>query len=243
MNLVIDQGNTKAKIAIFDDRNELVVFEEVNHLTEEIICSLKERYGIHQCILSTVKALPDSLISFLQQSFHPFVNLLPGVLLPVEIGYKTPQTLGCDRIAAVVGAAEQINNEAVIVVDAGTAITYDFMDEERVFVGGNIAPGIHLRMRALNEFTGKLPYVTPDGELPLLGESTETAIRSGVVNGICFEIEGFIAKIKAEHPSVLVFLTGGDAIFLAEKLKYPIFVDKKLVLKGLNRILNYNVEK
>ncbi|MEG2946363.1 MAG: type III pantothenate kinase, partial [Bacteroidales bacterium] len=200
MNLVIDQGNTKAKVAIFN-REQLIMTEEVVELTFSRIDSLKKQYGIHHCILSTVKPLATQLLEYLQHSFGLFLHLNADTLLPVKIGYKTPQTLGADRVAAVVGAAEQIGREAVIVIDAGTAITYDFMDETGVFEGGNIAPGIHLRMRALRDFTGKLPYVNPEGDTPLIGYSTETAIRSGVINGICFEIEGFIAKIKATHPS------------------------------------------
>lgn len=242
MNLVIDQGNTKAKVALFDN-GELIWEDEVPELTIDYIVLLQKQYAIHHCILSTVKPLSAVLTTYLQGAFSRFIELGADTLLPVEIGYRTPHTLGADRIAAIVGASEQIKNEAVIVVDAGTAITYDFLNSNGVFEGGNIAPGIHLRLRALHEFTGKLPLIDKEGDSPRTGYSTETAIRSGVVNGVCFEIEGFIAKIKATHPSVLVFLTGGDSNFLAEKLKYPIFVDKKLVLKGLNRILNYNVEQ
>lgn len=242
MNLVIDQGNTKAKIAVFN-QEQLIDFSETGLPTEEEIAALKERHHIQQCILSTVKALPESFLLFLARTFDKFVRLDSSTQLPFRVGYKTPHTLGMDRIAAIAGAWVQAEGKPVIVVDAGTAVTYDFMNEDGVYEGGNIAPGIHLRLRALHEFTGKLPLVDPLGDLPFVGYSTETAIRSGVVNGICMEIEGFIAKIKATHPAVLVFLTGGDANFLAEKLKYPIFVDKKLVVKGLNRILNYNVEE
>lgn len=242
MNLVIDQGNTKAKVAIFDD-GELIWEDEVSEMTIDSIVSLRQQYDVDHCILSTVKPLSAALMTYLRSGFDRFIELGSDTLLPIKIGYRTPKTLGADRIAAVVGASVQIQDEAVIVIDAGTAITYDFLNPEGVFEGGNIAPGIQLRLRALHEFTGKLPLIEKEGDLPLAGYSTETAIRSGVVNGICFEIEGFIAKIKTIHPYVLVFLTGGDSYFLAEKLKYPIFVDKKLVLKGLNRILHYNVEQ
>ncbi|MEG1586877.1 MAG: type III pantothenate kinase, partial [Bacteroidales bacterium] len=204
MNLVIDQGNTKAKAAFFEGET-LVAFNETEVLTTSLINEWKTQYDIHHCILSAVKPLPASVLSFLSASFDLFVDLTSHTPLPFRIGYKTPHTLGCDRVAAIAGAFEQTGSQAVIVIDAGTAITYDFMNENGVFEGGNIAPGIHLRLRALHEFTGKLPEVAPCGDLPLVGYSTETAIRSGVVNGICFEIEGFIAKIKATHPSVLVF--------------------------------------
>ncbi|MGL4292355.1 MAG: type III pantothenate kinase [Bacteroidales bacterium] len=242
MNLVIDQGNTKVKVAVFDHQQQ-IIFEETEHFTESEVLVLKQRYGITRCILSTVKVLPERFLLFLDQTFDKFVRLDPQTSLPFQVGYKTPHTLGMDRIAAIAGAWDQANGKPVVVIDAGTAITYDYMNARGIFEGGNIAPGIHLRFRALHEFTGKLPRVNPEGDLPFVGYSTETAIRSGVINGICMEIEGFIAKIKSEEPDVLVFLTGGDANFLAEKLKCTIFVDKKLVVKGLNRILNYNVEE
>ncbi len=242
MNLIIDQGNTRAKIAIFKDQ-ELCEMSELDCLD---VKSLKEFIGsrvIKNCILSSVKTVGSDLCAYLKTSFFNFVHLNYKTPMPLRLGYATPETLGCDRIAAAAGASDAKAACPVIVIDAGTAITYDFMNAEGVFEGGDIAPGIHLRLKSLNEFTDRLPLIDKTGEVPLVGYNTETAIRSGVINGICYEIEGFIATIKATHPMVLVFLTGGDAIYLAEKIKYPIFVDKNLVLKGLNRILNYNVEQ
>ncbi|MEG1616593.1 MAG: type III pantothenate kinase [Bacteroidales bacterium] len=242
MNLIIDQGNTKSKIAFFKDC-ELLKVEEALTLSEEEIDKVVGETKISNCILASVKVVPERLLDFLRKRFSCFVFLTHTTPLPIRIGYKTPHTLGMDRVAAVTGASFEKSGEPLIVIDAGTAVTYDFMDEHRTFKGGNIAPGLNMRLLALHRFTDKLPLISPTGETPEIGFNTETAIRSGAVLGICYEIEGFISQIKREYPSVLVFLTGGDSFFLAEKIKYPIFVDKNLVLKGLNRILNYNVEK
>ena len=163
--------------------------------------------------------------------------------LPVKIEYGTPETLGRDRIAGVVGAFYEKPDCNVLIIDAGTAITYDLLLKPGIFAGGNIAPGVKMRLKALHHFTGKLPLIEKIGDFPLMGTNTETAIRAGVIQGILFEIEGYIRKLKTVYPDLFIFLTGGDAFLLAEKLKTPIFVDKNIVLKGLNRILYYNAEK
>lgn len=241
MNLIIDQGNSRTKIALFEG-DELSQLFENDSLSIDFILYISRNYPIKGVILSAVKQISTELLFDLQQMFTCFIQLNWQTPLPIGLAYKTPETLGVDRIAAVVGAMSETNSP-VIVIDAGTAITFDFMDERSVFQGGSIAPGMKMRFAALNHYTDKLPVVEPLGDLPVLGYDTTTAIRSGVVNGMRFEIEGFIDLIRSNHPSVLVFLTGGDSIFFAEIIKYPIFVDKNLVLKGLNRILNYNVER
>ena len=242
MNLIIDQGNTKAKIAVFKNDKIIVKFE-----TEKpdigFIEDLANKYDIENVILSSVKEIEEEVKEKLKHNFSFFLTLDNKTALPFKVNYQTKHTLGADRIAAIAGADAENGKGAKIVIDAGTAITYDFMDSERVFQGGNIAPGLRLRFMSLNQFTGALPLVDIEGEYPFIGKSTETAIRCGVVDGVVFEIEGFINNIKKHYSNVFVFLTGGDAKFLSEKVKYPIFVDKNLVLKGLNRILNYNVEK
>ena len=241
MNLVIDQGNTKAKIAIFK-KNEIISLSEKEVIEISFLERLFKEYYIESCIFGSVNEKKKEIISFLRGNVKNFIELTNETLLPITIGYKTPLTLGIDRIAAVVGASIENLNKPIIVIDAGTAITYDFLSKEGEFVGGNIAPGITMRLKSLNQFTHKLPLVEMKGETPIIGFDTQTAIRSGVINGICYEIIGFISQIESFHPSVLVFLTGGDSNYLSEKLKYRFFVDKNLVLKGLNRILNYNVE-
>lgn len=162
--------------------------------------------------------------------------------LPIKIGYATPETLGLDRIAAVVGAVMQCPDKAVLIVDAGTCVTYDLLTADGTFAGGNIAPGIRLRLRAMHEHTGKLPLIDDAGETPEIGFSTETAMRAGAVLGVAYEIEGYIARLNKVYPDLFVFLTGGDALKLAAKIKSRIFVDENLVLTGLNRILQENAK-
>ena len=164
-------------------------------------------------------------------------HLLP---LPIQIKYKTPKTLGVDRIAAVCGAIDIFPNKDSLVIDAGTAITYDFVDRQGNYEGGAISPGIEMRFEALHTFTERLPLVTKTGDLPLIGSSTETCIRSGVLNGAIAEMEGIIINYKQLYPDLGVVLCGGDSLFFENKLKPTIFAAPDLVLSGLNRILLHN---
>ena len=161
---------------------------------------------------------------------------------PIPIGndYSTSATLGMDRLAAAVGAWSMGVGKDLLVIDAGTAITYDFVSASGVYKGGNIAPGIWLRFRSLHEHTGALPMVEARGVVPMLGNDTETAIRSGVLNGIRHEMEGYIDELGSLFPSLLVFLTGGDVDFFDIKIKRRIFAVPDLVLRGLARIVEFN---
>ena len=156
--------------------------------------------------------------------------------------YETPETLGKDRLAAVVGASFLKPGKDILVIDAGTAITYDFINSKKQYLGGNIAPGINLRLRSLHEFTQRLPLVQVNSESPLLGVDTNSALVSGALYGIVFEIDGYISTLKIKYPQLSVFLTGGSTFYFDTKLKSPIFAEKNLVLIGLNRILQYNVQ-
>ena len=160
--------------------------------------------------------------------------------LPVENLYETPRTLGYDRMAAVVGANALCPGRDLLVIDAGTCITYEFIDASGRYHGGNISPGLQMRFKALHQFTGRLPQVQAEGRLLPLGKDTDTAIRSGVLQGMEYEISGYIQTMKHKYPELLVFLTGGNEFSFDTNLKNIIFADKFLVLKGLNRILNYN---
>jgi type III pantothenate kinase len=155
--------------------------------------------------------------------------------------YETPETLGKDRLAAVVGANRLMPETDLLVIDAGTAITFDFIDAHGVYHGGNIAPGIEMRAESLHQFTGKLPRVELKGDVLFLGKNTSEAIISGIIYGAAFEIDGYIDRLLLKYPKLCTFLTGGSSIYFDGKLKNPIFADKNLVLTGLNRILQYNV--
>ena len=239
MNLIIDIGNTVAKLAIFS-QGEAVEVVRCSNQTLESLPALCQRYPIRQGILSSVITLNDTIEQQLQGLNFPIIRLTYKTPVPIKNLYKTPETLGADRLAAVIGANALRPNNDLLIIDAGTCITFDFIDKHGQYHGGNISPGLEMRLKALHAFTNKLPEVKSEGEIPTYGESTETAIRAGVYNGIAFEIEGYIRQLQKNYPQLLVFLTGGDKFSFDTNLKSSIFADSFLVLKGLNRILEYN---
>lgn len=241
MNIVIDQGNASAKVGLFDNDNLLMSYI-FKPLKESDIESLLRRFPLRRGILCSVADIDLSIITLLKKSLETFMILDDTVLLPVKIEYATPATLGRDRIAAVVGAQVSQPGKPLLVIDAGTAITYDFLDADGRYPGGTISPGMTIRFRALNAHTSRLPLLDEQGNLPEIGYNTETAIRSGVVKGVVYEMDGYISEYRLKYPELFVFLTGGHSFYFETKLKNSTFADVNLVLKGLNRILNYNVE-
>jgi type III pantothenate kinase len=216
----------------------------VEQLTVNHLSMLKyEHVQLNQAILSSVKAVDPELIGFLSTNFDRFIELDHHTSLPIENHYQTPETLGKDRIAAAVGANDLFPNQNILVIDAGTAITYDLISEKNEFLGGNISPGLQMRFKALNQFTGKLPLVDYSDEFQLIGTNTEQAIRAGVENGILYEIEGTIESFNRNYENLQIVMTGGDSIFFDKKLNYSIFVHFNLTLIGLNRILEHNAKK
>ncbi|MGL5227831.1 MAG: type III pantothenate kinase [Bacteroidales bacterium] len=241
MNLIIDQGNSFVKIAVFDKDSILAVYQK-EELQKSFIDTLRHQYSIQRGILSTVKEIDKDLVEYLHHKIAEFRILSHETRLPFRIAYKTPETLGRDRIAAIAGAYSVYPNRNCLVIDAGTAVTYDFINDKGIYLGGNIAPGIDLRFRSLSQFTGKLPLVSVEGEIPLLGDNTQTAIRSGVIQGLTYEMEGYIAELQDRYSDLLIFLTGGSGKYFEDRLKYPIFADNNIVLKGLNSIIEYNAK-
>ncbi|MBQ2858244.1 MAG: type III pantothenate kinase [Bacteroidaceae bacterium] len=239
MNLVIDIGNTASKIAVFEKGEIKDVIRSSNQSLEGL-AALCNRYPIRKGILSSVISISENIRRQLSQLPFPILEFTYQTPVPIRNLYETPQTLGVDRLAAAVAAYTQKPHCPALVIDAGTCITYDFVDEHGQYQGGNISPGMEMRFKALHDFTDRLPHVTASGEKPAYGKSTETAIRSGVIRGIEHEIRGYIQQLKKNYPSLLVFLTGGNEISFDTNLKSGIFADGFLVLKGLNRILEYN---
>jgi type III pantothenate kinase len=242
MNLCIDQGNSSTKAGIFnrDKLIETFVFEQFG---KRELSTLLTKFSISSCIISSVISENTELIEELRGKIQTVIDLTHTTGIPIENNYLTPETLGKDRLAAIVGASTLMPDSDILVIDAGTAITYDFIDSSHRYSGGNIAPGLNLRLRALHEFTQKLPKVAPKIETPLLGNSTESAILSGALYGIVFEIDGYIDALKIKYPQLSTFLTGGSTFYFDNKLKNAIFAERNLVLIGLNRILLYNVQK
>ena len=236
MNLIIDIGNNSAKFFLFNGE-QIVLHTRRENTVFDVIDEWNRQYDIDGVIVSSVIADSLELQDELQKLQCPVVRFNSSTPLPLEINYRTPGTLGSDRIAAAVGAWNDAPGRNLLVIDAGTAITIDFVGKDGKYNGGNIAPGIKMRLRALHEYTSRLPMVDKEGDTPTIGYDTETAIRSGVINGVCHEIEGYIDEFKQKYCDLLVFLTGGDEKPLKNRIKNCIFADKYLVAKGLNRIL------
>lgn len=239
MNLIIDIGNTAAKLAVFS-QGKLQDTKRCSNQSLEGLSVLCKQYPIKQGILSSVISLGENVLRTLEELPFPVRTFTHQMPIPIKNLYETPQTLGTDRLAAVIEAHMTCPNHPILVIDAGTCITFDFIDEAGQYHGGNISPGIDMRFKALHTFTSKLPEIGHEGETPPLGKTTETAIRSGVIKGVEHEINGYIHHFRKNYPNLLVFLTSGTDFSFDTKLKSSIFADSFLVLKGLNRILEYN---
>lgn len=240
MNLVIDRGNTQIKIGIFD-QGKLMHFDSALFLDKRKTMELVQEYNIRQAILSSVvKEQNDTLLKILQECIPYVMELTHESRLPFSWTYQSKSTMGKDRLAAVAGGIAIYPQTNLLVIDAGTAITYEVVTANQNYLGGNISPGLQMRFKALHHFTSKLPLLTPEEDTPLVGNSTDEAIRAGIQYGMLHEIEGLIQHLSDTYPSLKTVITGGDAEFFARKLKNPIFVHPNLVLIGLNRILENN---
>ncbi len=237
MNLVVDSGNTSTKVAIFDHENLL---EKIVFTSSAEIKSYLQESSAENIIVSSVKEDIDELLSWALKTTTR-IKLRPDLPLPVNIHYTTPQTLGVDRIAGACGAIQLFRSQNTLVIDAGTCVTYDFVDNENNYLGGGISPGLSMRFEAVHTFTAKLPLVKPTAYPELIGDSTEHCIQSGIVIGMTDEMDGIINRYRIKYPDLQVILCGGDAPFFENKLKGPIFACPNLVLIGLNRILLHNV--
>lgn len=244
MNLVIDLGNTSGKIAVLEgtDIIESAVYEEVT--IKEITYFITCYSNLEGAIFSSVVNHSRELVDFLGSTFDRFIELGSSTPLPVSNRYQTPETLGYDRIAAVTGAHTFFPDSNVLVIDAGSAITYDVVTAKGEYLGGNISPGMNMRFRALHRFTSRLPMLEAvSNGTEWWGTNTEKAIMSGVINGIVFEMEGFIRKFNEQFDPTRIILTGGDAKSFEKRLKNSIFVVSHLNLIGLNRILEHNAKE
>lgn len=242
MNLTIDVGNTRTKFSVFNKGEVLITVPVDEFLPEHIGVLQDEHPTLKSVILSTVKPISSELMKSLQNKFEKFIALDADTPLPIENCYNTKDTLGKDRIAAAVGAFDLFPGRNLLVIDAGTAITYDLVGQAGQFLGGNISPGIDMRFKALHQFTGGLPLVNQQEFSKLYGTSTEEAIRAGVQNGVVFEVDRAIDTFKDFYTNLEVIITGGNADFFDKKLKNSFFVHFNLIAIGLNRILEYNGE-
>ena len=238
-NLVIDYGNSSAKVGIFEDHtlsDKLVISD-----TAELKKFLSESQ-IENFIVSSVSHDAVEVSSWAINAKRKFIlhHTLP---LPITNRYGTPTTLGPDRLAGVCGAHQMFPGKNSLVIDAGTCITYDFIDSAGSFLGGGISPGLSMRFQAVHTFTKKLPLVPRVDQIGLIGTNTGECIQSGVINGLIEEINGIISRYQEKFTDLRVIFCGGDVHFFENKLKASIFAVPELVLSGLNSILIYNVNR
>ena len=243
MNLIIDIGTSFIKVAVFKE-NEILFKEVIQDISTGYIDELKQKFPeIKYSILSSVRKKDPGFSSFLNSEFECSIELQHNTPIPIGNVYKSPDTLGYDRLAAAVGAYTIYPDANVLIIDIGTAITVDFINQENQYLGGNISPGLEMRFKALSDYTMNLPKENPSEQFDLLGKDTSGAIIGGVQNGIIFELQGYINEMNKQFRNLKVIVTGGNVGFFDKKLKSSIFVDLNLTLKGLNRILAYNVER
>jgi type III pantothenate kinase len=244
MHVVIDVGNSKTKIGIFNDAHLIDAFSfssKQNWLKtlEKSLHKIQTSYAVNHVLVANVSSnkIPASFFKSLG------IKLVNWKKTPLNITYKTPKTLGKDRIALATGASTLFPKKHVLVVSAGTCITYEFIHAKDGYLGGAISPGIRMRLQAMHTFTGKLPLLEPKRLLnnALIGDSTHDSLQKGALLGALYEIEGFMKHYTDIYLSVNVILTGGDAIYFENELKNRIFAEPNLSLIGLNTILNANM--
>ena len=239
MLLTIDVGNSRIKVAVFEHNKQLDFFIfEANEALKNFENIFEKYPNLQKIILSSVGKLEKEVVDFIQNRFpteiidhkskFPFTNL-----------YATPETLGIDRMVLAAGATLMYPNQNRLIIDAGTCITYDFVNAENQYLGGAISPGIKIRYKSLNNYTSKLPLLTLSEDFEIIGNSTKSAIHSGVINGVIFEIEGFISQYSLKNQDLTIILTGGDAEFLAKRLKSTIFANSNFLLESLNTLSIY----
>jgi type III pantothenate kinase len=242
MLLAVDVGNTRIKVAVFEGGIvlERFVFPE-SELQKNILNILKKFEKLTDLVVASVGNIEKSAFLYFEKELKihflsnkdsfPFVNC-----------YATPETLGIDRMVLAAGATLRFPNQNRLVIDAGTCITYDFIDAENNYLGGAISPGIRLRYESLHNFTAKLPLLTLTDPEDLIGKSTSESIHCGVINGLTYEIDGFIAEYKARYSNFIIILTGGDTDFLAKRLKNTIFANSNFLLESLSQTFQYKID-
>lgn len=241
LKLTIDRGNSAVKAAAWHG-DEIIAADTFHSDYAQEIAGFARRNGkngrFDGAIYSSVSGRSNDIIHSINKFCDNTIELSSQTSVPLTLDYRTPATLGCDRIAAAVGASVIAPGKWILVVDYGTAITYDLVSPDGHFVGGNIAPGIFMRLEALNHFTARLPLVETDGDTPLWGYDTETALRSGAITGVVAELDYYRRQLPAGDAATVI--TGGSADIIAGSIAFDAVVEPNLVSIGLNRIIDYN---
>jgi len=237
LKLVIDIGNTLVKVALFE-KKKIIKTISFKNITFEVIKCFIENNKITNTIVSSVKDDSKELLRIIND-FNAIV-LNKNVKYPIKINYNNINDLGKDRLAAIIGAINLYTNKNILILDIGTCLTIDLVNNNN-YLGGRISPGLDMRYKALNKFTAKLPLCEKSSKNLKYGNSTLSSIQSGVQNGMIDEIDTLITEFKQENKNNIVIATGGDCFFFEKELKNSIFADQFLVLRGLNEILDFNV--
>jgi len=236
----MDIGNTATKLAVFQsDKMIQVQTVATTNMLAEVEALLKKFSRVKHGLLSSVKMIDDLELKRLQKLL-PIKILDVSFQLPFKNAYDTPHTLGVDRLALMAAAVQQYSKRNVLVIDAGSCVTYDFMDSNQNYLGGAISPGVEMRYKALETFTSNLPLLEKTPPNQRIGSSTEASIHSGVIHGLLHEMEGTIKEYQNKYTDLTVILTGGDTDFLCKQFKISIFANSNFLLEGLNFLLEFN---
>jgi len=242
LNLIVDIGNTLVKLAVFDG-GRIVAQRCVERLHPSMLGELLEGRRAAKAVVASTRGEADDVVETVRPYADYLLEFTSQTPVPVANAYHTPETLGRDRLAAAVGATVLYPGRNVLIVDFGTAVTIDLVTADNTFRGGCISPGVTMRFRALHDYTAKLPLCAATGGEGLSGLTTEEAIELGVMNGIAFEIEGYVTRMREKIDGLRVIFTGGDAKFFVKRIKNTIFANCNLVFCGLNRILEHNASE
>ena len=239
MNLAVDIGNTRIKIGVFANDNLVFKTETSESVFEDTLNTVLKEHDLTTAIVAA-SGNSQKVVTLLQKSGLLVKILDHKITLPFKNLYKTPQTLGLDRVALVAAAVKSYPDKDVLVIDAGTCVTYDFKNKSEEYLGGSISPGLQMRFKALNTFTAGLPLIESGDDVVRIGADTKEAIQSGVIWGITAEINGVIDWYKNKYNDLTIILTGGDMLFLSKTLKNGIFANSNFLLEGLNYLILFN---
>lgn len=242
MNLCIDVGNTRLKHLVFDQDKE-VWYTTSTDFDLDVLGTIFKEHFIKNVIISSTRIIDETWLNFIESRAKCYNLANSEVKIPITIQYETPETLGKDRIAAATGASYLYPGQFCIVINAGTCLTCDAINAKSTFLGGNISPGIKMRLKAMHAFTDKLPLVEMQYNNQLFGSSTVKALQNGAVQGAIYEVESFLQTVISTEEKVNILISGGDANIFVKHLKFKIFAVPNLVLLGLNKILRFNADQ
>jgi len=238
LNLVLDIGNSLLKVGIFKNNN-LINYFEFNQDYYLNVKSIIHKNPITYSIASNVSESNNKLIELLSNETN-LIKFNSSLKVPFKNCYQTINTLGKDRIALVSNASKEYPKENILLIDLGSCITFDFLNNKNEYLGGSISPGLRMRYKSLNNYTANLPLIDPKEIDYFIGKNTEDSIHSGIINGIISELNSIIDKYTNQYKEIRIILTGGDSKFLFKKIKNGIFANPNFLIFGLNFLIELN---